>query len=74
MNLFKAELRKFFTIRTWLWLLIGTVAIALIQVAFLLAAAGAHRLPAIRAAMRAVPVSLLVTDAACAEALLEGEG
>ncbi|MFV0532415.1 MAG: hypothetical protein ACK5MR_02025 [Cumulibacter sp.] len=40
MNLFKSELRKFFSTRTWLWLLIGTVAIALIQVAFMLAAAG----------------------------------
>lgn len=40
----------------------------------LLAAAGAHRLPAIRAAMRAVPVSLLITDATCAEALLQAEG
>lgn len=38
-----------------------------------LAAAGAQRLPAIRAAIRAVPVSVLITDADCAAALLDGQ-
>ncbi len=35
-----------------------------------LAAAGAHRLAAIRAAIRAVPVSVFITDEDCAEALI----
>lgn len=40
MNLIKSELRKFFTTRTWIWLLIGCIVLALIQVSVLLAAAG----------------------------------
>lgn len=40
----------------------------------LLAAGGAHRLPAIRAAMRALPVTMLVTDEDCAAALVADAG
>lgn len=40
MNLIKSELRKFFSTRTWIWLLIGCVGLALIQVVIFLAAAG----------------------------------
>ena len=40
MNLIKSEFRKFFSTRTWIWLLIGCVGFALLQVVIFLAAAG----------------------------------
>lgn len=40
MNLIRSELRKFFSTRTWVWLLIGCVGLALLQVVILLSAAG----------------------------------
>lgn len=40
MNLIRSEFRKFFTTRTWIWLLLGCVGLAVLQVAILLSAAG----------------------------------
>lgn len=40
MNLIKSELRKFFSTKTWIWLLIGCVLLALIQIVLTLSFAG----------------------------------
>ncbi|GAB3297641.1 ABC transporter permease [Epidermidibacterium keratini] len=40
MNLLRAEFVKFFTTKTWIWLLIGTVALALLQPVLTLSFAG----------------------------------
>lgn len=42
MNLIKSELRKFFTTRTWIWLLIGCIGLAMIQVVIFLSVAGTN--------------------------------
>ncbi|WP_153502788.1 ABC transporter permease [Cumulibacter manganitolerans] len=40
MKLIKSELRKFFTTKTWIWLLIGCVVLALVQASLMLSFAG----------------------------------
>lgn len=40
MNLIRSELRKFFTTKTWIWLLIGCIVLALIQAVVVLSFAG----------------------------------
>lgn len=61
MNLIRSELRKFFSTRTWMWLLLGCVGLALLQVVIFLSAAGTDATPHGRPVFPAIDSPEIVT-------------